>query len=189
MNGYGNRGMTFESLIGYANSRYKADGTAIIEKQHTLCTPLRNGTGHIVSAKYEEKATVDFMGRYGARPLAFEAKHCSEDVIALSRVEPHQYDFLHDWTYGGDGIGFILVSFRFTDFYLIPYYGWVAAKAAHEQKSRGDKPKVPTVDGFTPTGKASIRRDELPEKWLIPSGGTAALDYLAVAEKIWGGTT
>ena len=62
-NTYGNRGMSFEGLIEYASRQYRQDGTAIIEKQHTLCKPLRNGTGRIVSAKYEEKATVDFMGR------------------------------------------------------------------------------------------------------------------------------
>ena len=87
MTAYGNRGMSFGALIGYANSRYRQSGAAIIEKQHTLCKPLRNGTGGIVSAKYEEKATVDFMGRYGKRPIAFEAKHCATDVIELKRVE------------------------------------------------------------------------------------------------------
>ena len=65
----GNRGMTFEALIEFANARYKA-----------------NGTGKVVNCKVEEKATVDFMGRFGARPIAFEAKHCSKDVIALNRV-------------------------------------------------------------------------------------------------------
>ena len=34
MTGYGNRGMTFESLIEYANRRYRLDKRAIIEKQH-----------------------------------------------------------------------------------------------------------------------------------------------------------
>lgn len=88
-NTYGNRGMSFESLIEYANRQYRQDGIAVIEKQHTLCKPLRNGTGRIVSAKYEEKATVDFMGRYGERPIAFEAKHCSADKIDLKRVAQH----------------------------------------------------------------------------------------------------
>ena len=64
--------------------------TAIIEKQHTLGKPLRNGTGGIVSAKYEEKATVDFMGRYGKRPIAFEAKHCATES-ASSRCSPSCY--------------------------------------------------------------------------------------------------
>lgn len=52
--GYGNRGMSFEGLIEYANSRYRQSGAAVIEKQHTLCKPLRSGTEGIVSEKYEE---------------------------------------------------------------------------------------------------------------------------------------
>ena len=48
---YGNRGMTFESLIEYANSRYSHTGAQILDKQHTLCKPLWNGTGPIVRAK------------------------------------------------------------------------------------------------------------------------------------------
>lgn len=90
--------MSFEGLIEYANNRYQQTGRAIVTKQHTLCKPLRNGTGQIVSAKYEEKATVDFMGQYAGTPIAFEAKHCAADKIDLKRVEPHQCDFLRDWT-------------------------------------------------------------------------------------------
>ena len=35
------------------------------------------------------------------------------------------------------------------------------------------------------TGKASIRRDELPAEWEVKIGGTAGLDYLAVVRRLW----
>jgi recombination protein U len=183
MYGYGNRGMTFESLIGYANSRYRSTGTAIITKQNTKFLPIRNGSGAIVSCKVEEKATVDYMGRFGDRPLAFEAKHCAEDTISLNRVEPHQYEFLRDWSQGG--ICFVLVSFNFRSFYLIPYYGWAMAVLANRQKRRGDPVDVLPMDGFEATGKASIRKDELPDAWRVESGNAAALDYLRTVKRLW----
>ncbi len=185
MSSYGNRGMTFESLIEYANARYRANGTAIIEKQHTLCKPLRNGTGHIVSAKYEEKATVDFMGRYGGIPIAFEAKHCAADTIDLKRVEEHQCGFLRDWTAEPGTIGFVMVSFRFSEFYAIPWIYWQAALDARQKKSGGIVTLEPMGTAWQTTGKASIRKDELPQEWEVKMGGAAAVDYLATVKRLW----
>ena len=182
---YGNRGMTFESLIEYANSRYRHTGAAIVEKQHMLCKPLRNGTGSIVSAKYEEKATVDFMGRFGGRPIAFEAKHCSEDKIDLKRVEEHQCGFLRDWTAEPTAVGFILISFQFTAFYLIPWDYWQAALDARETRRKGAVAFEPAGTEWMTTGKASIRKDELPAEWEVQMGGAAAIDYLAAVRRLW----
>lgn len=181
----GNRGMTFEGFIKYANSRYRLDGRAIVEKQNTLCIPLRNGTGKIVSAKYEEKATVDFMGRYGSQPIAFEAKHCSDDVISLSRVENHQCEFLRDWCKSSDAIGFIIISFRFRDFYLIPWEYWEAALNARQTKKSETVAFPPMNTPWKTTGKASIRKDELPDEWKIKLAGSAALDYLERVDRLW----
>ena len=185
MTGYGNRGMTFESLIEYANRRYRLEKRAIIEKQHTLCKPLRDSTGRIASAKYEEKATVDFMGRFFLTPIAFEAKHCATDKIDLKRVEQHQCDFLRDWTHGGGTIGFVLVSFELTAFYIIPWDYWQAALTAREKKTKGTVQFYPMQTAWETTGKASIRRDELPAEWEVKIGGTAGLDYLAVVRRLW----
>lgn len=206
MTGYGNRGMTFESLIEYANRRYRLDGKAIIEKQHTLCKPLRDRTGRIASAKYEEKATVDFMGRYGRIPIAFEAKHCAADIIDLKRVEEHQCSFLRDWTKAGDGaIGFVIVSFRLERFYLIPWQYWEAARESRAAKAEDREIRAitpcnvweqtgkstarvsfnPMETEWRTTGKASIRRDELPQDWEITLGGTAGLDYLTAVRRLW----
>jgi len=182
---YGNRGMTFESLIEYANGRYRQNGTAIIEKQHTLCKPLRNGTGHIVSAKYEEKATVDFMGRYGKRPIAFEAKHCSTDKIDLKRVEAHQCGFLRDWTADPEAIGFVIISFQFSTFYIIPWVYWQAALEAREQRKGMVVELEPIGTEWQTTGKASIRKDELPPEWEVNADKGMVVDYLAAVRRLW----
>lgn len=101
---YGNRGMTFESLIEYANSRYRHTGAAIVEKQHTLCKPLRNGTGSIVSAKYEEKATVDFIEAAKPHTVTWtwvkghdghpDNERC--DSLAVTAAGRPQEELLHD---------------------------------------------------------------------------------------------
>lgn len=200
----GNRGMTFESLIEFANGVYKRNGVAVIEKQHTKFIPIRNSTGQIVNCKVEEKATVDFMGRFGNTPIAFEAKHCAENVIAIKRVEEHQRLFLNNWTADGNGIGFVLVSFQFSDVYLIPWDCWQIAVTAREHKQKGTPllgnyyckehalrgnsgQKLISNDAFQLTGKASIRKDELPNEWRVKQGGTVGLDFLERVTALWGG--
>ena len=184
---YGNRGMTFESLIEYANRRYRLDGKAIVEKQHTLCKPLRNANGRVYSAKYEEKATVDFMGRIGKTPVAFEAKHVThESRISLSRVEDHQCEFLRDWTKNPEAIGFVIISFDFKDFCLIPWGYWDSAKAAREMRTSMEVFDPRIGIRWQATGKASISQDEIPEEWRIPLGGIDGLDWLGTAKRLWG---
>ena len=183
---HGNRGMTFEAFIEFANARYKANGVAIVEKQHTKFIPLRNGAGKVVNCKVEQKATVDFMGRFGNRPIAFEAKHCSKEVIALNRVESHQEEFLRDWTSQCDtAIGFVLVSFKFQDFYLIPWTYWQMALIARGNKIPMTGRWQPMMTDWTATGKASIREDELPTEWKVKTETAVGLDYLERVSALW----
>ena len=129
---------------------------------------------------------MDFMGRYGKRPIAFEAKHCATDVIELKRVEAHQCEFLRDWTKEPEAIGFIIISFHFSAFYLIPWDYWQAALTARESKQGAAVAFQPMKTEWRTTGKASIRKDELPQEWEIRLGGGAAIDYLAVVDRLWG---
>jgi penicillin-binding protein-related factor A (putative recombinase) len=177
--------MTFESLLEMANRRYRNTGAAIVEKQHTKFIPLRNGTGGFITCKVEEKGTVDFVGRYGERPLAFEAKHNSADRIALDRVQDNQRDFLNDWTKNDAAIGFVLVSFKFADFFLIPWDYWEAATKARAGKTTKAVSFAPMCTPWQTTGKASINKAELPEEWRVQLGTAAVLDYLATAKKLW----
>lgn len=186
MAGYGNRGMEFERLIEYANARYRQSGMAMIEKQHTLCKPLRDGNGRIASAKYEEKATVDYVGRVWNVPVAFEAKHCSGDRIALDRVQEHQRKFLSDWTRDEMGIGFVFVSFGMERFFVIPWQFWRGMMTAREQGDGGCYLRSPQIRMlWQATGKASIKADEIPDECEARVEGIAGLDYPKVVNKLW----
>ena len=48
MANYANRGMSLESFVEFANARYRHYGIAVVEKQHTHFTPIRNRQGKIV---------------------------------------------------------------------------------------------------------------------------------------------
>lgn len=179
---YANRGMSFEEYITYANQRYRAAGIAVVEKQHTLFKPLRNGYGKIVGCKVEEKATVDFMGRYRNIPVAIEAKHTSSNRIKFSEVKDHQAEFLDDFTDGkyGSGFGAVLVSFNLERFFLVPWEFWKAGRDSWI-KSKG-KPQI-TINryGFlwTTPGKASVSADELLPEWEVKPNNKYGLPYLS----------
>jgi recombination protein U len=90
-----------------------------------------------VSAKVERKAAVDFLGAYRGRPLAFDAKDCSEDRIPFagkSGVQPHQAEFLDVWMLQNPGgLSFILAGHMSTDLYVVPWIYWRASMAAHKR--------------------------------------------------------
>jgi hypothetical protein len=114
---HANRGKPLEDLIIQSNELYRRRKIAVIEKQPTEWIPLWDPrTGRVCGAKVEHKATVDFLGSFAGRPIAFDCKHVSRskskkgDRISLSEVQSHQAEFLDDWTRDGCP-GFVLVSF------------------------------------------------------------------------------
>ncbi|WP_018130695.1 Holliday junction resolvase RecU [Effusibacillus pohliae] len=107
---YANRGMAFEQLIEFANAQYLSKGWAIIQKVPTPWKVIRRGK-QIVSAFPEKKSTVDFVGVFNGRPIAFDAKSTRERTrFELDLVEPHQVDFLRRWQDNG-GVAFLLIEF------------------------------------------------------------------------------
>lgn len=176
--------MTFEKIIIMQNERYRMQGDAVIDKQNTKFIPIRNASGAIVSCKVEEKATVDFMGRYKQYPVAFEAKHNSADNMRFDRVEIHQQAYLDDWDHDG-AIAFVAVNFNFDSAFIIP---WRFYKAAIETRQRQQKNITYRAMGmqWVITGKASFRADELPSVWKVPIGGYGGFDYMATVKKVWG---
>lgn len=182
---YANRGMDFEGLVKAQNGWYRNQGIGRIDKQNTHFLPIRDARGKIVTAKVDEKATVDFVGRYRGYPIAFDAKECGKDVIELKRLEPNQVDFLEDWTRDGCGIGFVAVLFRWEIGYIVPWFFWRAAMAARCTGNSG-APVSAMGMTWTPTGKASIRRDEMAPQWAVPVGGRGGFDYIATARRLWG---
>ena len=187
---YANKGRPFEDLIEFANRQYRNQNIAVIGKQHTKFIPIRNGKGKIVTAKVEEKATVDYLGRYKNTPVAIEAKHTNEKRIAFNRVEPHQAEYLDDWAKDPGAIGLIVVSFNLRKFYAIPWPFWKAAAEAWENKKSSRKAKKKKVEAYgwewiTP-GMASVSEEQLLPDWEIKTGGRSGLPYLEIIEKMTG---
>ncbi|AEG14369.1 Recombination protein U [Desulfofundulus kuznetsovii DSM 6115] len=121
-----NRGRALEDLVRAANARYRALKRAVIHKVPTAWVPIRGPNGKIVSAKVEEKASVDFLGHLflpsGPLPLAFDAKEASRgDRWPLSKLEPHQYEYLRDCALTG-AFSFVLVAFwELNKFFVLPF--------------------------------------------------------------------
>lgn len=191
MTAYGNRGMSLETAIEYTLNRYRSAGVAIITKQHTKFIPIRNRKGVVVSCKVEEKATVDFMGRYGALPVAFEAKNTNTGRIRFDEVQPHQATFLDEWTAGSnreDGFqafGMVVVAFNKLDtFYAVPWPFWRAARDAWRLKGRGCGKEQITWSGVTweTPGKASVSPEELLPEWEIKINSRYGLDLMSVID-------
>jgi recombination protein U len=111
---YANRGAGLETLIEHANEQYQAQGLAIIQKIATPWKVIRRGN-QIVSAFPEKKSTVDFIGTYRGRPIAFDGKSTQNKTrIPLSNFEEHQIKFLLQWLRDG-GESFFVVEFAALD--------------------------------------------------------------------------
>lgn len=171
INAQANRGQPLEDLIILANRQYRAQGIAVVHKVPTAWIPLRDSQGRVVNAKVEEKAAVDFLGCYRGRPLAFDAKQCSDVRIRWDRVEEHQAEFLEDWVKDG-GIGFVLVGFiNIYRFFIVPWPTWREGLFNWEYRQ----------------GPASIslKRLEASPNWRACSGERVVLDYLKTVDELW----
>ena len=183
MTTYANRGMSLESYIEYSNVRYRAAGLAIVEKQNTKFIPLwDHKKKQIRSCKVEEKATVDYLGRFRNIPVAIEAKNTNTDRISFSAVQDHQSVFLDDFI-GEYGLGFgaVLVSFKLERFFLVPWQFWAVARDLWNNKTtRGTKETIHCYGmKWTTTGMASVRAEDLLPEWEITQNHKYGLDYLS----------
>ena len=184
---YANRGEDFETFIRFANDLYKMRKVAVISKQATEFIPIRDRRGKICGAKVEEKATVDFLGRYKQYPIAIEAKKTSTDSIRWDAVQSHQADFMDDFTSCPGTIGMVVVSFGMKRFYAIPWVFWQQAYNARVRPGRTRTTRV-EVKAFGQTwtipNKFSVRMDELNPEWEIPDYNPQyGLHYLMKAEQ------
>lgn len=116
---HANRGMGFESLIEYANNQYEARGVAQIQKVSTPWKVIRKAK-QIVSAFPERKSTVDFIGVYKGKAVAFDAKSTQlKTRFPLANVENHQLEFMQGWQRQA-GITFFLIEFSaFNEVYFV----------------------------------------------------------------------
>lgn len=184
---YANRGKEFEGLIRFANERYKQQKLACIEKMATEFIPIRSKkTREINAVKVEHKATVDFLGRYKTIPIAIEAKSTFQDNIRFDEVQPHQADYMDDFTIPGT-IGLVVVCFNLQHYYVIPWAFWQAAYNARVRHGR-TRTTPCTVEAFGQTWevprKFSVRMDELNPAWKMSEEDVLyGFNYLKDIEK------
>lgn len=111
MTNYANRGQSFERLIEATNNQYYHKGQATIQKVPVPWKVFYDRKTKRSKAIPEKKSTVDFVGVFNGRAIAFDAKSTLERTrFPLSNVEEHQVNFLTKWQQNG-GIAFILVDF------------------------------------------------------------------------------
>lgn len=123
------RGSALEQLVDITNRRYYDRNLAVITKQHTKWLPIRGPDGKIITAKVDEKATVDYRGSIKNKgAVAFDAKETHEDRWYLSRLESHQYEFLSKCFLMGD-YAFILIAFwKHNKLFILPFQKYKALK-------------------------------------------------------------
>ena len=138
-----NRGKPFEDFLKYVHQRYQHEGTACVHKVPTEFIPLRGYDGKIVNCKVEEKSCVDYLGRFRSVPVAVEAKHEEGTRISFSRVEPHQAEYMDDYTKDPGAAGIVVVSFSLRRFSRFPgYFG----KQPGTHGRRNQTPKAPNAN-------------------------------------------
>lgn len=188
-----NRGKPFEDFLKFVHQRYQQSGTACVHKVPTEFIPLRDGNGRVANCKVEEKSCVDYLGRYRHIPVAVEAKHEEGTRIAFNRVEPHQADYMDDYTKDHAAVGIVIVSFGLRRFFAVPWIFWKAARDAWNNKPnpKSNKCNRVKVKAFgweweTP-GMASASPEQLHREWEIQIGGTSGLPYLEIIDRMKGG--
>lgn len=183
-NTYANRGRPFEELLKVANDRYQMRRIAAVHKVPTEFLPLRDRKGKVVGCKVEEKSCVDFLGRYRNIPVAVEAKHTEDKRLRFDRVEAHQAAYMDDWCANPGAVGLVLVSFRASRFFAVPWQFWKAGRDAWI--ARKGKTETVTAYGWTwsTPGLASVSPDDLLPEWEIHTGGRFGLPYLDIIERM-----
>ena len=184
---YANRGQPFEEFIRFANDRYRQKKVAVINKQATEFIPLRDRTGKVCNVKVEHKATVDFLGRVKHVPIAIEAKNTNTDSIRFDCIQPHQADYMDEFTDEPGTIGLVLISFGLKRYFAIPWAIW---KVAYDARVRPGATKSTRVTAkafgteWEVPQKYSVRVDELPPEYEIPNHDfTYGLHYLKNAAR------
>ena len=161
---YANRGKVLENLIIASNRQYKLKKIAAIQKVEQPVRVSKKHPGGKVTGQLLQ-STVDFIGHYRGRGVAFDAKETQNKTsFPLSNLEQHQYNFLEDYHDSG-GMAFLVISFtKLNKFYLLPF----PLLREYWQRAEDGGPKSIKLIDFT-----------IPVK----TGRGAALDYSAPLEK------
>lgn len=128
-------GAMFENLIERSCNYYRHKGIAHIQKTpepFRMVGKSRNGQ---VVGFYEKQAQPDFQGTLkDGRSIVFEAKHTNSTNLEfdrISRVQSHELD--RHSKLGAES--YVIVSFKFEQFYLIDWKDWKQLKKTVGKKS------------------------------------------------------
>ncbi|TDX48296.1 Holliday junction resolvase RecU [Orenia marismortui] len=122
------RGDLTEGIINRVNLNYKHRGIAEINKVPTPTKYVgkcqqkwRRNKGHFIAC-FDSKSTVDYIGTFQGKSIAFDAKESQVDTrFDLKNIKKHQYKFLKRHVTSG-GIGFLLIHFtNLHEFYYLPF--------------------------------------------------------------------
>lgn len=139
-----NNGQQFESLIEKACLRYKVLGKAYIEKTPEPMKPLQkaNPKGQFLAC-FVKHAQPDYKGTLkGGRAVVFEAKHTDDLRIDQRRVTDEQALALSNHEKLG-ALAFVLVSFRFENFYCVPWNVWADMQKHFAKSSVNEQDLLP----------------------------------------------
>lgn len=161
-------GERFERMISGACDYYRAENIADIEKTPEPMKPIKlygdRRFGQYI-AVFTKKSQNDYKGILnGGRCIAFEAKHTDADKIDFAAVTDRQAELLENYEKMGASC-FVLVSFKFEQFFRIPWSVWRDMKAIY--------------------GRKHLKREELGEFEI----GLNHLGTLEFLKKTKGGTT
>ena len=127
-------GKMFETLIEASCRWYEDMGRASIEKTPEPMRPIKRLSGGKFVAVFEKKAQPDFKGTLnGGRAIAFEAKHTEDGQIEQKQVSDEQSRRLCALQAQG-ALCYVLVSFSFESFCMIPWDIWREMKTMYGRK-------------------------------------------------------
>nr|WP_318029109.1 Holliday junction resolvase RecU [Mycoplasmopsis bovis] len=81
-----------------------------------------------------KRSTVDYIGCYKGRFIAFEAKSTNESFLASGNIKEHQKNYLKEIDKNG-GIAFLIVFFGLYDeFYLLMYSDFMKIESKNQYR-------------------------------------------------------
>ncbi|AXJ68332.1 Holliday junction resolvase RecU [Mycoplasmopsis bovis] len=135
---YKNRGMLLETIINQTIDYYTYNHIAFIEKKG-LPIKFSNITSKenkllLFNAFVYKRSTVDYIGCYKGRFIAFEAKSTNESFLASGNIKEHQKNYLKEIDKNG-GIAFLIVFFGLYDeFYLLMYSDFMKIESKNQYR-------------------------------------------------------
>lgn len=125
-----NKGMLLESIINKTINFYQMNKIAYIEKKNLNITfkKLVTNANNVITVKdgiISSKSTVDYIGCYKGKFIAFEAKTTNQNILPNANIKIHQIDYLKKIADNG-GIAFFIVYFENQNkFFMIDIYDFL----------------------------------------------------------------